>query len=94
MVSLKKIEKAKNLAKILTDKKNFSLIKFTNISHQKLETLRKQLKEKQAGLTVIKNAFFEKAVESLTSLNENFSQIKEKFFPLKENSALLTFDGE
>jgi len=94
MVSLKKIEKAKNLAKILTDKKNFSLIKFTNIPHQKLETLRKKLKEKQAGLKVIKNAFFEKAVESLTSLNENFSQIKEKFFPLKENSALLTFDGD
>jgi len=94
MASPKKIEKAKNLAKILTDKKNFSLIKFTNIPHQKLETLRKQLKEKQAKLTVIKNTLFEKAVENLTHLNDKFKQIKEKFFPLKENSALLTFDGD
>jgi len=94
MANPKKIERAKNLAKIITDKKNFSLVKFTHISHQKLEQLRKKLKEKQAKFTVIKNSLFEKAVESLISLNDKFFKIKEKFFPLRENSALLTFDGD
>jgi len=94
MVNQKKIEKSQKLAKIISERKNFLIIKFTNISHQKLENLRKKLKEKQASLTVIKNTLFEKAIESLTNSKEKFNQIKEKFFPLKENSALLTFNGD
>jgi len=94
MANQKKIEKSQKLAKIISEKKNFLLVKFTNISHQKLEGLRKKLKEKQAKLMVIKNSIFEKAIETLVSSREKFNQIKEKFFPLKENSAILTFDSD
>jgi len=94
MPNQKKIEKAQTLAKLLSSKKNFLIIKFTNISHQRLEQLRKNLKEKQAKLTVIKNTLFEKALESLVNINQKFKEIKEKFFPLRENSALLIFEGD
>jgi len=94
MPNLKKIQKAEQLKKILSEKKNFVVVKFEGTSHKKFEELRKSLKKKIASLTVIKNTIFEKALEALTKTNQSLKSIKEKFFPLKQNSALLTFEGD
>ena len=94
MPNLKKIQKAEQLKKILSEKKNFVVVKFEATSHQKLEQLRKILRKKMARFTVIKNSIFEKSLESLINLDQSLKSIKEKFFPLKQNSALLTFEGD
>jgi len=94
MPSLKKIEKTQQLAKLLTDKKNFVVVKFGSTSHKRMEVLRKILKSKMAKLLVIKNTLFEKTLENLINLNQSLKSVKEKFIPLKQNSAVLTFDGD
>lgn len=94
MPNKKKLEKAEQLTKILSEKNNFVVVKFEATSHQKLEQLRKTLRKKMAYFTVVKNTIFEKALESLIKVNTALKSVKEKFFPIKQSSALLTFDKD
>jgi len=94
MPNQKKLKKKEELQKLVTDKKNFVLIKFERTSHKQLEELRKILRKKNTNLTVIKNTIFEKALKELINVNQSLKSIKEKFLPLKENSALLTFGDD
>lgn len=93
MVNQQKILKVEKTSKLLQKTKNFVLIKFDSTPHQALENLRRQLKKNQAKLSVVKNTLFEKAVNKLSSSNK-FLLVIQKFFPLKETSALITFTGE
>jgi large subunit ribosomal protein L10 len=94
MPNQKKLEKKEELQKLITDKKNFVLVKFESTPHKRLEDLRKILRKKTARFTVIKNTLFEKALEALIEVNQSLKSIKEKFLPLKQKSALITFDGD
>lgn len=92
MKNLKKKSQVENLLNILKEKSNFALVKIEKTTHQNLEILRKNLKKNKSNLKVIKNTFFEKAINKLTQKNPLFKELKNKFFPLKETSALITFD--
>jgi len=94
MPNQKKLEKKEQLQKLIADKKNFVLVKFEGTPHKRLEELRKSLRKKTARFTVIKNTLFQKALEALIDANQSLKSIKEKFLPLKQNSALITFDGD
>jgi len=94
MPSQKKLKKKEELQKLISDKKNFVLVKFERTSHKRLEELRRSLRKKAANFTVIKNTIFQKALEELININQSLKSIKDKFLPLKQNSALLTFDGD
>jgi len=94
MANQKKVEKVKKITELLSNKKNFVLIGFEKVPHKTLEEIRKKLAQKLAKLTVIKNTLFEKAFDQLININVDLKLIKEKFFPLKRTSALLTFDNE
>ncbi|GAB4219693.1 MAG: 50S ribosomal protein L10 [Candidatus Microgenomates bacterium] len=94
MVNQKKLTQVKKLSEILNQKENFLLVKFEKTTHQALETLRKQLKKNNTSLKVIKNTLFEKAVQFNTQKNQLLKDLIGKFFPLKENSVLVTFDKD
>jgi len=81
------------LVDILKQNQHFSLLKFDKTSHIKMELLRKALKKSGSKLKVIKNTFFQKAINKLAQ-DKKLSQYKEvhkHVLNLKENSALLTF---
>lgn len=94
MVSQKKINQVKKLSEIIEKTENFLLVKFEKTTHQALETLRKQLRKNNTSLKVIKNTLFEKAINFNTKKNQLLNDLKNNFFPLKENSALVTFDKD
>ncbi|MCX7955612.1 MAG: 50S ribosomal protein L10 [Patescibacteria group bacterium] len=93
MVAQKKILQVKTLSEIINQKENFLLIKFEKTTHQALETLRKELKKTNTNLKVIKNTLFEKAVNINSKKNLLLKNL-EKNFPLKDTSALVTFDKD
>jgi len=93
MVNHKKKSLVDSLVQSLGDNNNLVLVKIDRTSHQNLENLRKELKKVDSCIKVIKNSFFEKAVSRLAIKNEIFAKLKEKFFPLKEASALIIIKG-
>jgi large subunit ribosomal protein L10 len=94
MVNQKKLGQVKSLNELLKEKTNFLLINFDRTTHQSLENLRRQLKKTKTHLKVIKNTLFEKAVNLSVSDKPLLAEIKKKFFPLKNSSALVTFDTD
>ncbi|MGB9883078.1 MAG: 50S ribosomal protein L10 [Microgenomates group bacterium] len=93
MVNQLKKNKVEELKTILSNSKNFLLVKIDRTTHQNLELLRKQLKKDNSSIKVIKNTLFEKAVNQLTN-NKLFLELKKKFLPLKETSAIVTFKND
>lgn len=94
MVNQQKQSQVEILSKTLTASSNFILIKFDKTNHQTLEKLRKALKKSGSSLNVIKNSLLEKAINKLSTSNKLFADFRNKFFPLKENSAVLMLDGD
>lgn len=94
MVSTQKKSAVESFVKKLQENSNFALIKFDKTIHQSLETLRKALKKEQSSFLVIKNTLFEKAMNKLAFQNKNMKELKKKFFPLKETSALLSLGND
>lgn len=90
MVSTQKKSAVESFAEKLQKNSNFALIKFDKTTHKSLETLRRALKKDQSSFLVIKNTLFEKAINKLSLQNKNMKELKKKFFPLKETSALLS----
>ncbi len=90
MVSNQKKSAVQSFVEKLQKNSNFALIKFDKTTHQALETLRKSLKKEQSSFSVIKNTLFEKAINKLALKNKNLKELKKKFFPLKDTSALLS----
>ncbi len=94
MVSKQKKSAVESFIEKLQKNSNFALIKFDKTTHQALETLRKSLKKEQSSFLVIKNTLFEKAINKLALKNKNLKELKKKFFPLKDTSALLSLDSD
>lgn len=90
MASQKKKLQVDELSQLLSGTSHFALIKFGNTSHKALEALRKKLKKGDARLRVIKRSLFEKAVNKLAAKEKDLKQLAKKYFPLKEDSAILT----
>jgi len=93
MANTKKQLQVNEIVDILKQNKQFSLLKFDKTPHIKMEVLRKALKKSGSKIKVIKNTFFQKAINKL-SQDKNLSQYKavhKQVKSLKENSALLTF---
>jgi large subunit ribosomal protein L10 len=94
MVNQLKKTQVATLLKTLEEKTNFLLVKIGKTTHQSLESLRKDLKKTDSSIRVIKNTLFEKTVNKIALKKPVFSDLKKRFFPLRESSALVTFkDG-
>jgi len=94
MASQKKIVQVKNLTKIVDKNKNFILLKHGKTTHKNLEELRKDLKKTRSYLDVIKNTLFEKTINKLSVKNKLFFDLRKKFFPIREPSAIMYFDND
>ena len=92
MVNQSKKNQVESLSNSLQKNSNFILIKIEKTSHKNLEELRKELRKNDSVVKVIKNTFFEKAINKLSSSNKVFFELGKKFFPMKEPSAIISFN--
>lgn len=70
------------------------MVKYLGVSHQRLEELRKELKKSRSRFQVVKKSLFEKAVNKLSQKHKSFKELQKKVFPLRENTAVLTFEDD
>ncbi len=94
MANLKKITQVKQLTESLKENQNFILLKYNALSTKILEELRKKLKRENSRLTIVKNSLFQKTLNILSAKNEIYRLLKQKFFPLKQPSAIIYFDQD
>lgn len=94
MVNQKKQIKLEALTELLDKNQNFVIIKYEKTAHTALEELRRNLKKTSSKLKVIKNSLLKKAVNQLSGKRKEFHELKKKFFPLKENSAVLSLTND
>ncbi len=83
-----------SLKTLLKDKSNFLLVKIDKTTHQNLESLRRELKKTNTTFKVIKNTLFQKALNISADKKPLFKELRKKFFPLREPSALITLDKD
>jgi len=94
MINLSKKTAVNALVLDIEKHNDFALVKIDKTSHQNLEKLRRELRKVGGSVKVIKNTFFEKAINKLTPKNKIYSQLKKKFFPIHETSAMITFGDD
>ncbi len=94
MANQKKQLRVQTILELLKINPNFVLVKFEKTPHRTLEELRKELKKNQSHLKVVKNTLFEKAINKLSKTFNVLAELRKKSFPLKENSALITFKSD
>lgn len=94
MTHPKKIAQVKQLTDSLKENQNFILLKYSAASTKILEDLRKKLKGENSRLNIVKNSLFQKALNILSAKNEIYRLLKQKFFPLKQPSAIIYFDQD
>lgn len=82
------------MTKTLESSENLALIKFERTTHTSLEGLRRELKKNNAKVNVIKNTLMEKAIHKLSQEKPTLKAFSEKALPLKETTALVTFDSD
>ncbi len=91
MVNLQKKAQVDQLSQVV-ESGSFALVKYLGVPHQKLEELRRELKKNKSRFKVVKKSIFEKAVNKLATKNKNLKELQKKVFPLRENTAILTFE--
>ena len=94
MVSKQKKTAVESFVDKLQKNSNFVLIKFEKTTHQTLEALRKELRKQGSSFSIVKNTLFEKAINKLMLQNKSLKELKKKFFPLKDTSALLSLGSD
>ena len=90
MANSQKKEIVKKIGESIVDNKNFLLIKYQAVNTQTFNDLKNKLKKVNASVTVIKNTLFEKAVNIFSAKEKKLKDIKTKFFPLKEPTAIVS----
>lgn len=90
MANLKKKQKAEEINQKLQETKAVITLGLGKITHRQLEEIRKAIKP-AAKLMVVKNSLYEKAINKNLKNNAVFTQLKEKYFPLKEKNAVVFF---
>ncbi|MEO6508725.1 MAG: 50S ribosomal protein L10, partial [Patescibacteria group bacterium] len=94
MSNLKKNNQIDELVRHLENTSNFALIKYEKTLHTTLEGLRRDLKKNDSELKVIKNTLFEKALRRIATKRKELNGVTKSAFPLKDNTALLTFGDD
>lgn len=94
MASQKKKISVNYLTETLQKNPNFVLIGYEKIPHTIFENLRKELKKTNAQFKVIKNALFQKTTNKLSKSTKIFTELKKKFYPLRENTALISLSKD
>lgn len=94
MPSTKKTAIVSQITSTISADGNFALVKFAETKHKALEELRRALRPTGAKLTVYKNTLLEKAVEEIAQASTEVAAFKEKAFPSKEKTALLTLAAD
>jgi len=94
MANTKKQDIVGSVTSTIDNGANFALITFSKATHKALEALRKELRTKNAKLSVVKNTLFEKAVNKLSEKDVTLQKLRKTQFPLKDRAGLLTFDGD
>ena len=94
MTNVKKNSQIDDLVQELESASNFALVKYEKTLHTTLETLRKDLKEGDAKLQIIKNTLFEKALRRVATKKKDLNDVAKTAFPLKENTALLSLGDD
>lgn len=94
MASIKKTEQRESIVDSILSTSHFAIVKFEKTKHQALEELRKQLKQSQSSLKVMKNSIFLKALHDLATKNKVYLEIQKYFSIIKDNSAILTLQGD
>jgi len=89
MVNQNKKNQVDNLITSLKKNSNFFLAKISGTSHANLEKLRKELRKNSSVVKVVKNSYFEKAVNKMAIDDKKYVGIKKSFFPLKDSSAII-----
>lgn len=92
MVNQNKKNQVELLSNTLQKSTNFILVKIDKTSHKNLEELRRELRKNDSAMKVIKNTFFEKAINKLSASSETFADMRKKFFPIKEATAIISFN--
>lgn len=80
------------LTSALEKNSNFLVAKIDRTSHQNLESLRRELRKASSSIQVIKNSYFEKAVNKLASKNKTYLELKKKHLPLNSASIIVFLD--
>jgi len=94
MANTQKQETIKSYLDLIGSNQSFILVKFEKVTHGNLEQLRRDLKKSQARLKIVKNSLLEKAVNRLATAKNIFFRLKHDFFPLKNNTALVSFGSD
>ncbi len=89
MVNQNKKTQVDSLLAALEKNANFLLAKVDRTSHQNLEALRRELRKSESSVKIIKNSYFEKAVNKLAQTNKSFLELKKKFLPLSASSMIV-----
>lgn len=93
MANQKKQLQVDEIINLIKNNPNFTLVGFGQTPHMSLEDLRRELRKVNSNFKVIKNALFEKAINKLAEQNKDFKEFT-KFFPLRDNSALLSLNAD
>lgn len=91
MVNTQKKSQVEALLTLIKSNPSFVLVKVDKTTHQNLENLRKELRKVDSSIKVIKNTLFEKAINRVAVTDPLFKDLKKKFLPLKETSAIICF---
>ncbi|MCL4374227.1 50S ribosomal protein L10 [Patescibacteria group bacterium] len=91
MVNAKKTETVKYYVDTIKQSAHLVLIQFDKVTHPALEGLRRDLSQSQTKMKVVKNSLLEKAVNRLLNTNQSFVELKKRFFPLQNKTAVITF---
>jgi large subunit ribosomal protein L10 len=92
MVNTKKKTQVDSLTSALKENSNFLLAKIDRTSHQNLEALRKELRKTASSIKVIKNSYFEKAVNKLAQSDKAYLDLKKNFLPLTSSTMIVFLD--
>lgn len=76
MANLKKIQIVEKLVENLKKSPNFALVNFSNLSHQKLEEIRRKLRPLLSYFSVVKNSLFKVALQKINKKERIKAEIK------------------
>lgn len=94
MVNQIKLQQVNNIVERLQDKDSFLLVKFEKTNHKTFESIRRDLKKTKAYLEIVKNSLFRKAINKLSIKNKAYRDLRKRFFPLTQNTAMISFEGD
>lgn len=92
MINQNKKTQVDALTSNIEKSKSFLVIKIDRTTHQNLENMRRELRKTGSKVKVIKNAYFEKAINKLAAKNKLYSELRKNFLPLETSSGIIFLD--